>query len=228
MRPRSIRTATLVIPALLLSLTGCGSDDDAATADAATGATTDAPAVDTTTVESTAATTGPPASSAPTTEEPTTTEAATVAELDAVELLSSMNLVGTDYGPDYTIAVDVADLSTPNAVAAEEAAAATPECGPPTVEAPLPYSTMTSGARIDFVNSIGGTASAQLVVMPMEAASIGYLEALRSDETIPTCVGLATLRDVDRRPSRHRPRHGELPVRRSGAGLWRGPGRHGK
>jgi hypothetical protein len=91
-------------------------------------------------------------------------------------------------------------LSAPNAVAAREAAESTPSCDPPTVEAPLPYSTLSSGARIDFVNSIGATSFAYVLVMPMEAASIGYLEALRNDETIPTCMGEATLKTLTGAP----------------------------
>jgi hypothetical protein len=184
-----------VLPVVLLALAGCGSDDDAGDAATTDQATPGTAAADTTAAEVTAAT--DPASAA-TTEVPDTTEPPAVEALDAVELLTSMNLVGTDYGPDYTVTVDVADLSTPNAVAAREAAESTPECG--STEAPLPYSTLSSGARIDFANAIGATSSAEVVVMPMEAAAIGYLEALRSDETIPTCMGLATLKTLTGAP----------------------------
>lgn len=200
MRSRLIRSTTLAIPILLLALAGCGSNDD--TADP--GATTDAPVENTVTTdaEEVAATTEPPPeTSAPTTESPTVTEApATTIQPDALELLSSMGLVGTDYSADHTIAVEADDLTTPNAVAHRETARSTPECGPPTVEAPLPYSTLTSGARIDFVSSIGATSSAYLVVMPNEAAAIGYLEALRDDEGIPTCIGVATLKSLTGAP----------------------------
>jgi hypothetical protein len=39
-----------------------------------------------------------------------------------------------------------------------------------------------------------------VIVMPMEAAAIGYLEALRSDEMIPTCIGEATLKTLTGAP----------------------------
>jgi hypothetical protein len=185
-----------VLPVALLALAGCGSDDDAGDAATTDQATPGTAAADTTAAEVTVAATDP--SSAATTEVPDTTEPPAVEQLDAVELLTSMNIVGTDYGPDYTVTVDVADLSTPNAVVAREAAENTPECG--STEAPLPYSTLSSGARIDFANSIGATSSAEVVVMPMEAAAIGYLEAMRSDETIPTCMGLATLKTLTGAP----------------------------
>lgn len=199
MNSRLIRTTTLAIPVMLLALAGCGSDGDNTEPDATTEASADATA--TTDAEEAATTEPSPDTSASTTEAMPSTEApATTTQLDAVELLSSMGLVGSDYGADYTVAVDVADLSTANAVAGREAAESTAECEPPTVEAPLPYSTLTSGARIDFINSIGATSSAHLIVMPMEAAAIGYLEALRNDEQIPTCIGVATLKSLTGAP----------------------------
>jgi hypothetical protein len=112
-----------------------------------------------------------------------------------------MALMGTDYGPEFSIQNDVSDLSSPNAVAEREAAQATPECGPPTVEAPLPYSTLSSAARIDFTSPLGGTATAELVVMPVEELAIGYLKAIRGDEGFPTCSGLATLKTFTGTPA---------------------------
>jgi hypothetical protein len=199
MRSRLIRCLTLAMPILVVSSAACGSEDDVAetvaTTEVLVGASSTA--ADTVVESTTAAQT----TDAPqTTTAPQTTGAPATEPLDAVELLSSMGLQGTDYSPDHAIAVDVADLSTPNAVSAFDAAAATPECGPPTVEAPLPYRTLSSGARIDFVSSIGATASASVVVMPVEAAAIGYLEALRNDEMIPTCIGRAVLRGLTDAP----------------------------
>jgi class 3 adenylate cyclase len=130
----------------------------------------------------------------------TSTSTTAAPQLDAVELLKSMALVGTDFGPGYSIQNDVADLSSPNAVAEREAAQATPECGPPTAEAPLPYSTLSSGARIDFTTESGGAAWVELVVMPVEGAAIGYLEAIRRDEGFPTCSGLVALKGLTGAP----------------------------
>ncbi len=205
MTPRRTRSTTAAVTALVLMLAGCGDDGDAAasptsaTASEATGGPISTTAPTTTpTPESTAPeSTAPKTIIAPETSPPTTEATLLV---DAVELLSSLKLVGTDYGPDYSIHVDVDDLASPGGVLIQEAVQATPECDAVTIDAPLPYTDMSSGARIEFISSIGATNSTTLVVMPTPDAAAAYLEAIRSDPQFPVCNGLATLKTLTGAP----------------------------
>lgn len=201
MRTRLIRFAALAVP-LLLALASCGDDDasttvaTAATSESATSGPTTAPP-----------TTEPPTIEPPTTEPPTTAKATTAATtnpptttappVDAVELMTSLQLVSTDYSPDHSILTDVTDLpSSPSTAALIEAVAATPECAGLAVQAPFPHAMMSSGALIEFISAIGATSSASLIVLADTAAAAAFMEAVRSEERYPTCLLLATLKTL--------------------------------
>ncbi len=200
MTPRRTRSTTAAVTALVLMLAGCGDDgDSAASPTSATASEATSGPISTTVPTTTPAreSIAPETTVAPETSPPTTEASLLV---DAVELLSSLQFVGTDYGPDYSIHADVDDLASPGGMLIQEAVQATPECDAVTIDAPLPYTDMSSGARIEFISSIGATNSTTLVVMPTSDAAAAYLEAIRSDPQFPVCNGLATLKTLSGAP----------------------------